>query len=254
MEENLYTRIEDYLDNVMNEKDRISFEAEVRQDPATAKALEQVREARDRLRRGWENDAADRTLHDTLQQLGAEHFKQAAPGKKGGGGGRLFHLPRVWWAIAAGVAGLVAAWLLLRPAGSEDLYARYRNFDEASFTLMGNDSAQQSRQIAAEAFNNKDYATASKALQAYLQTHPDELELQLYSGFCFLELGQYNKAISAFQKIRATPNNAWAEEATWYLALTYLRQNNRDQCAKTLRSIPKGSSRYEVGQQLLKAL
>ena len=65
MEENLYTRIEDYLDNVMKEKDRISFEAEVRQDPAIAKALEQVREARDRLRRGWENDAADHTLHDT---------------------------------------------------------------------------------------------------------------------------------------------------------------------------------------------
>ncbi len=256
MEENLYTQIEDYLDHIMNDAERKSFEAELSRNPAMAEALEQVREARDRLQRMWQNETSDAQLEETLQRLGGEYFAAGAVKKTGGGagGGKQFRLPMAWWALAAGTAAVVVAWLLLRPVSSEQLYAQYRDFQEASFTLMGNDTTQQNAQTAAEAFNKRDYATASKALEAYLKTHPNELEAQLYSGLCDLELGRYNRAIPTFQKIRATPNNAWAEEATWYLALTYLRQNNRNQCIKTLRSIPQNSGRYGVAQQLLKAM
>ncbi len=250
MEENLYTRIEDYLDNAMSDQDRLSFEAEARDDPAVAEALAYVREARTRLRRHWEYQQSDAALEETLRTLGRQYFQTPARGK-GSGGGRLFRLPLgAWWAAAAAAALLIAAWLFLRPPANERLYARYRQLPDAAFTIRNAATDQQYLQRAEQAFNSKDYAAALATLQTYLQNQPGNVEAQLFAGLCLLELRRPAEAQTILQTISAGAN-AWSDEASWYLALACLLQNKRAECAEILQRIPQNSGHYAEAQELL---
>lgn len=250
----LYTRIEDYLDGALGEQERLAFEAELRADPALASALATVRETRERLRRQWADESADDALLDTLKLLGAEHFQAARSADKKSGGARMFRLPQAWWAAAAAtVAVLIAAWFFLRPPAHERLYAEYREFPEADFTVRGADPSGRQLQDAAEAFNRRDYAAALPAFQNYLSSQPDDAEARLYEGLCYLEMKQYVAAAAVFQQLGTTPN-AWADEANWFLALGYLRQNKRPECVRALEGIRAESSRYQQAQTLLARL
>jgi len=246
----LYTRIEDYLDDALDDQQRLAFEADVRSDPALARQLSVVREARQRLIAQWANESADSALMNTLQQIGSEHFKSGnAAGQSGGG--RLFRLAPAWWAAAAALAAaVVAAWLFLRPPSNERLFAEYGAFPEADFTVRGDAPGTNDLSAAEAAFNGKDYAEALKLLQAYLAGHPEDTQARLHAGLCHLELKQYPEATTIFSEIGGS-NNVWADEANWFLALTYLRQGKSDECARILKQIPLGSGRYEQAAELL---
>lgn len=251
MEENLYTQIEDYLDGTLEAGDRQDFEAKLQADPALAQALETVREARQRLQALWSQQAADEALTATLQATGSRFFKSGGTAAKpGGSGAKVVQLSRTWWAAAAAIALLLIGWLFLRPPAEERLYAQYRNFPEAAFSLRNNDPGQSTLQNAAAAFNEKNYASALEQLQLQLKTDPENLEARFFSGLCWLELKNYSAATAVFLPI-SNNANAWADEARWYLALSYLRQNQRDKCAEVLRQIPNGSGHFAEAQDLL---
>lgn len=242
MEEEIYTRIEEYLDNALDEPARAAFEAEARADPALAQALAEVREARASLAAYWKEEAADRALAATLRQAGGDYFAAGDLTEKNKVTAAPLTLRRYWPAIAAAacLAGLLF-WLFGRQSpGNDDskLYAQYRHFPEAAFTTRAaGDSAQIDLGAAESAFNAGRYAEALPLLEAYLATHSDDLEKRFFAGLCHLELGQYNEAITNFQVLRSSAN-AYQGEAAWYLALTYLRQGNKEQCAAILRQLP----------------
>lgn len=251
MDDNIYTRIENYLDNTLTEPERAAFETDLRTDPVLAQTFATIQEARERLTRQWANEPADTTLLETLRQAGKEHFKTGAAGK---GGGRTVPFPRMWWAAAAAISVVAAStWLFLRPPAYERLYAERRDFPEAAFTVRNNEPAAQTLQNAATAFNSGNYAQALPLLNTYRKDHPEDAEKHLYAGICYIELKQYDRARAAFQLITAT-QNIWAGEASWYTALAFLRENNRSACAGVLRKIPNNSDRYQDAQTLLKEL
>lgn len=251
MEANLYTQIEDYLDGLMSDDDRKVFETEVGTNPELAQALATVREARERLQQQWGHAAADAALRETLNDFGTRFFKSGGSAQKTGGGAKFFQMPRAWWAAAAAIALLVTAWFFLRPATPEQLYAQYRTFPEASFTLRASDPGQQTLENAATSFNAKNYSAALELLQSQLATDPANLEAQFFSSLCLLELKRYDEAIATLEPISNTANS-WADEAQWYLALSYLRQNKEEECAAILRQIPQSNWHYPEAQKLLK--
>jgi len=249
-----YTKIEDYLDDILNEQERIAFEAEVRDNPALAQNLSVVREARQRLIAQWADEPADAALLETLKQAGIDHFKSGADSGQVGAVGRTFRLTPVWWAAAAALTGIViAAWFFLRPPTNEQLYAQYGAFPEADFTVRGDEPGTGDLPAAEAAFNQKDYAEALRQLTAYLTNHPNDTQARLHTGLCHLELKQYGEASAIFTEIGSS-KNVWADEANWFLALTYLRQGKPDDCARVLKSIPPDSGRYEQAAELLKKL
>ncbi len=250
----LYTKIEDYLDNVLGEQERQAFEDDVHTNPALAETLTLVQEARRRLSAQWANESADAALLDSLRQIGSEHFKSDSTSGKSSGGGRLFRLAPAWWAAAAALAAtVVAAWFFLRPPANERLYAQYGAFPEADFTVRGDDPAASDLSAAEVAFNQKNYAEALQQLATYLSSHPDDAQTRLHAGLCHLELKQYTEATTIFQQIGSSAN-VWADEANWFLALTYLRQDKRPDCVRVLGQIGPDSGRYEQAAELLRKL
>lgn len=242
-----YERIEDYLDGVMDQAARQAFEAEAAADPALAAALAQVREARERLGRAWAGAAADATLRDTLRDIGRRYF-HSSPKRA-----RRMRIGRLSWGLAAGVVLVLLAWFLLRPPAHERLYAQYRVFPEAAFTVKSDILADTGLPDASIAFNQKRYQAALDALEKYRQANPDNLEVVFFTGLCRLELGQPAEARILFGQLTETPN-AWREEALWYLALSYLRENDRVRCSDILRGIGPGSAHEAEARALLEAL
>lgn len=252
--EETYARIEDYLDDLLSPADRAAFEAAISADPELAAEVEQVRQARERLARQWTQPTGNTALTKTLQTLGQQHFGDTAPPAP------TLTVPpsfssRRWWLVAAAVAAAaLIAWLLWPKADAPALlYAEYRRFPEAGFTLKGTENTDQALQNAARFFNQKNYAAALDAFQQSFATSPAPLEARFFAGLCQLELGKTAEADTTFTTLR-DGGSQWAGEAAWYLALTYLRSKDLEKCIATLRQIQPGQPHADEASRLLSQL
>lgn len=253
MEDTLYNRIEDYLDGALDAAAQQAFEAELATDPALAQALADVREARQRLRRQWEAADAEEALRDTLRQLGRRHFTGHPDESASPANTRPARRRRLYGLLAAAAVVLLGlAWWFLRPPADERLYARYRQFPEAAFTLKSGTSPDTRLAAASEDFNAGRYEKALPVFQNHLSAQPDDDEARLFAGLCLLELNRPDDALALFRDI--SPGSSWADEANWFRALATLRAHDRSGCAALLRAIPAGSAHYEEAQALLRAL
>ncbi|MCC7507617.1 MAG: tetratricopeptide repeat protein [Saprospiraceae bacterium] len=250
--EELYNRIEDYLDDTLSPADRAAFEAELAADAELAAALEVVREARERLSRQWAGEAADTALHATLRQVGAQHFGASEPAAT--------QTNRPWivrrWpalAAAAAIAGLLI-WLGW-PAGNTDarLYAQYKTYPKAGFVTRGGGPDQAELANATAAFNQGRYQDALPVLEQQAAAYPDDLEARFFLALCLIETGRTADGRAQLEQISAAPN-AWASDARWQLALSYLKEKDRSRCQELLSGIPPDDAHYEQAQQLLAKL
>ena len=73
--DDLYARLDDYLDDALPPSERAALDAQLAADPALASALAQLREARQRLGQTWANEAEETALRDTLRSTAKDYFK-----------------------------------------------------------------------------------------------------------------------------------------------------------------------------------
>ncbi|MEM8907059.1 MAG: tetratricopeptide repeat protein, partial [Bacteroidota bacterium] len=66
--------------------------------------------------------------------------------------------------------------------------------------------------------------------------------LLLGLGICRLELDQWTAAESAFQQLLQLNDPFFNDHAHWYLALTYLEQNQLEACRKSLQKLAAQST------------
>ena len=92
--------------------------------------------------------------------------------------------------------------------------------------------------------NNKKALTK---LEQILETYPDDLNANFYSGICYYNLNEFNKAINAFEKCLSSQFNNFNEEAEWYLAKSF-QANNEDEKARILFEKIKNSTSYYSNQ------
>ncbi len=262
--EEIYTRIEAYLEGTLSEAEQAVFEADVQADPALAAALADVREARERLARLWAQPDEEAALSKTLQDLGKQHFGiqstslpegQSANIERSGQpitDNRQLTTKRWWWAFVAALAAALLAWLVWpKDEPSVRLYAEFRHFPEVSFTEKGSADAGGKTLVQAESdFNQKKYAAALDGLQAHLAVNPNDLESKIFLGLCQLELGYISDAIATFRSYQAI-GGVWTPEARWYLALCYVRNKNWELCTEVLLQIQPGEAHYEEAQRLI---
>ena len=68
-----------------------------------------------------------------------------------------------------------------------------------------------------------------------------------------LETGDLDKSLKGFTEIYNL-NNSLKNKATWYLALTHLKKNEKSKAKDYLRKIPETSSYYTKANKLLKKI
>ena len=86
-------------------------------------------------------------------------------------------------------------------------------------------------------FNTGNYRKAIDNFNKLLNVFPDDLNALFYSGVSYYKLGKYDNALNNLQKVLAHRNNVFTEEAEWYLALSLINNENRNEAMIVLQRI-----------------
>jgi len=247
MDRNDYELLEQYLKGTLDEASRTAFEQRLEQEEELAAELAWQQRMQEFLRKKQSQEQ----LEAKLKKLGDRYLQQEPPQKS--------TVPKVVplyrrrsLQVAAGIAILlIAGWLTLRLLDQPSLYRQYADHPQLALTEMSGEGPKVTD--IEQAFNRGDYETAAEGLQSYLRENPTDTLALLYHGISLLENGETKEAADIFTTIRNSSTDLQTLGA-WYLALTYLRQDEQARAREVLRSISPGSDQYEEARELLERL
>ena len=246
MEEQDFQVLDQYFNGLLSEAEQQAVLERAAADPAFGQEFDLRRQLEDWPRR----EAQRQALAAQLPALGAEFFQekeneQQAPGLTVQRGRRR------WWLATAAVLALLVAAVWYFKVSQTSLYEQYAQYSALSFTERGDAAAAAS--AAETAFNARRYPEALEALDRLLAAQPDNAVAQLYRGLCLLELGRPAPAREALQPL-AQGQTALRADAQWYLALSYLLENNKKGCREALQTLRPDQEHYEAAQALMRKL
>ncbi|MDC8002457.1 tetratricopeptide repeat protein [Aureisphaera galaxeae] len=160
----------------------------------------------------------------------------------------------LWGAIAA---ILIIAIFVFYPKDPNlnTLFEEYHNWEDLpSLVTKGGDPNDPAR--LESLFRSKDYEgviASSESLE--IAVEGSYAQALLYVGAAHIELGNYRQALATFDRL-INSNSLDAHKGYWYKALTYLKQENKEQCLEVLDIIAAEPTYFmhEDAKQLLKEL
>lgn len=243
MQEQDYILFESYLSEALSKDEVTSFEARLKSEPEFNQAFNTYKELNSFLVHKFENEEASTEFQDNLMSISNSYFeKQEAPKK-------VVQFKPWQYAMAASVALLVGIFMFNN--FSNPSFNDYNNYESVSFTVRGaNDDLLQTAQ---EAFNNRDFASAEAAFNQLNEEDDNNAELKLYRAISNIELNNFEMADNILKEL-SSGNSAFKNKATWYLALSKLKQENKDACLEILKTIQEEADDYKQAQKLIKKL
>lgn len=248
MNEEKYTLIQDYFNDLLDEPARQQVLDLVKTDKEFAGAFH----LHETMEKWPAADARRQQFSEQLTALGDEFFgaedkAYAAPPVVGPPPPAMRVTFGRRLAIAAAVVVLLAAvWFVSRPQRLD--YQQYALHEPLHITTRGNDAADIS--AAEQAYNSKNYPLALEKIRSVRQEKPDDLTLQLSEAVCLIELKRGAEARALLAPI-AGGVSALRYEAVWYTGLSYLAENNLAKCKSALSGIPADDFRYKKAQEII---
>jgi hypothetical protein len=133
----------------------------------------------------------------------------------------------------------------------EEFYQSYPNV--VAPTVRG----EQKEDIKSEAFYEYDSGNYEKSLalfSAIYESEKDDYAL-FYKALSQMELQKTNDAINTFKQFDLNKNNAFTPFVKWYLALAYLKDNQKENAMQLLKSLSENENpQQEMAQKLLTEL
>ena len=133
----------------------------------------------------------------------------------------------------------------------EEFYQSYPNV--VAPTVRG----EQKEDIKSEAFYQYDSGNYKKSLELFstiYEAEQDDYAL-FYKALSQMELHKTNDAIGSFMQFDLNKNNAFTPFVKWYLALAYLKENQKKKAIPLLKSLSETENpQQEMAQNLLTEL
>ncbi|HTN21075.1 MAG TPA: hypothetical protein VL125_11395 [Pelobium sp.] len=228
-----------YADGEMEASTIKSFEEALREDADLRAELKLYQSVKGTLKSNLAPDKADAEFKATLKQFNQQHFKKPKA--------KIIAFSKIWYAAAVLVIGLLiwAPW-------NKNLYNQYADTEMISFAERGNND-QADLQNATDAFNERNFEEVKKILNPLVQQDSTNDLLRFYLGVAQLETDSVIIARTNLIKV-ATKESLLKYDATFYVALSYLKEKNKEQCKVWLHKIPKDAAVYSKAQELLNKL
>lgn len=164
-----------------------------------------------------------------------------------------------WLRIAVVTVGLLLLglilWMLLKPDKHEHLYARFYQPYSAALTSRDGDG---SKELTEASFYYKDGAfdKAAELLPGVIEKIPDNPEIRLALGICYLEAGALDEAGETFEAVLQSNDPLFRDHGRWYRALTHLKAGEKDACQRILQTLATdpNADHHEEAQELLREL
>ena len=239
-------QIDKYLNGELNAKELQAFEERLQTDTAFA---EEVR-LRGDMNSYLINKDKKAAFKDQLDEIGDDFFKEESEAKIKPINRSSGNLSR-WLKVVAATAAVAVIVYLLAPG--PDLYKEFAQHQPIQLTEKSSDQAELITAIENN-FNSGNYVEALESADLLLAQQSDDLQVQVVKSICLIESNQTQDARELLQPI-AEGSSAFKAEAQWYLALSWLKEKNKEQTKNALERIDNAYPFfYRKAQQLLKKL
>ena len=239
MNDERYILFENYLSNELSAEEKANFEKQLAEDPELASAFEIFKDLNLHLVNKFGNQEELKAFKKNLKSISKEHFKTKKP--------KVVAFKPWQYAIAASVAILVGLFVFQNINPSFD---DYNNPEMATFIERGD--VNENLKLAQDAFNAQKYKTAIPYFEAVLKANKSP-EIQYFYAVSLLEDNQFQKAETNLSELK-TGASIYKDKATWYLALSKLKQEDYKSCKEILQTIPDDFEDYDQVQELLNEL
>ncbi|MFL1012418.1 tetratricopeptide repeat protein [Flavisericum labens] len=244
MEDQNYILFEAYLSKELTKGEVVDFESRLKTDADFNQAFNTYKELNSFLEHKYQNEEASLAFEDNLKKISTEYFNKEKTLGENKGKVRRFNFYK--YAISACVVLLFGIFMFNQ--FSTPTYSDYNNYGAISLSVRGENDALL--KTAETAFNNKDFAKADEAFKSLLESDSNNSELKLYRAVSNIELNKFEIAEGLLNQVR-NGNSAFKNKATWYLALSKLKQEQNDACLEILKTIPEDTDDYKRAQKLI---
>ncbi|HPR32102.1 MAG TPA: tetratricopeptide repeat protein [Prolixibacteraceae bacterium] len=229
--------IDSYLLDQLNNDERIDFEKQMKHDGHFRREIGLNREINEAIQEKEVMRLRKLTADIIRSEQDREHSASWFNRKK----------PLIYIGAAASVTALLAsgAHYMFRPhkTAEELFHQMYQPFTEKGFQR----SFSQANPVFSgiECYNERKYDAALEQFSRVLTENEYHPMSNFYSGLCYMEKREYEKAGLFFQKVIDEKNNLFIEQAEWYLALSFMADSNEVQALPLLNSIIEKKGYYE---------
>lgn len=217
------------------------FEQTLQRDKTLQQSVLQYREVLSTLRPVLAPDQQDLALKATMQSLNKVYFDQQAVPERPV---RVY----VWWSSVAAAVAIVLIVTLLHPWRKGNLYEEYASVEMVTSAERGTQT-DALLQKAALAFNDDQFAAAQKYLETAYAKDTDNPLIQFYYAVTLVESNQFSTARPLLDEVYKG-SSVFKYEAAFYMALSYLKEDDKVNCLTWLQKIPQGTSLYAQAQSL----
>jgi len=121
--------------------------------------------------------------------------------------------------------------------------------------VMGLENSSKLYEKAKRNYAKGNLKEANQQFTAYLQEIPNAPKVLLAKGSAEFKLDNIDNALISFnQVINRDESGVYHSQANWYLALCYLKKEDKENAISHLQFIEKGQDRFKEARQLLKQL
>lgn len=239
MNEDKYTQFVHYLQNEMTVEERIRFESELATNEVLAAELESFKEMNVQLEHKFGIAEERHAFKENVQRIAKTHFSKKP---------KVISIKPWLYAVAASV--VVIFGLFFFNQNTNPNFADFNQHEQAYFTERSERTANLKQ--AEKAFNAKEYKKAIPIFETILKDR-SSAEIEYFYGVALLQENDFAKAESVFKALQSG-TSVYKNKATWYLALSKLKQEDYQACKEILLTIPHDYENYKQVQHLLKEL
>jgi tetratricopeptide (TPR) repeat protein len=231
-----------YVMNELPESDKQPFEQQLREQPALLEIVEQGREATEWLRRTLTPDNTKRELMQILADMRQRWFygKERDTSRMG------------WYVMGIAVFAMLIASLLFISPWHKDVYRQFAPTEMVHHHIPNNDTSRLLHE-ASRNFNKRRFAAAVQQLNQVLELSPSNTFARYYRGVCLVEMNQQAQARADLQAVYEH-DEPLRYDAAFYMALSFLKEKDKQQALEWLLKIPPQAAVYAKAQKLMEEL
>lgn len=228
--------IERYNAGEMDEAEKEWFRKELQKNEKLRREVE--------LRSRTDDVLRNQDLMKLRNKLNAieKQRREPVPAKKPG------HPLNIRYAAAIAALALIGSIALLssRKMNNDEILKRfYKPYELVSASRSYEGApAPGYYQLAVDYYNIHDYRNAARYFSMVLENDPENMQTELLNGISNFENQDYPAAKGSFSRVIADNNNFYIDHAQWYLALCYLKTNEREKAVEQLAIIEKSKTIY----------
>lgn len=228
-----------YMENDMDEAEIAAFKSRLVSDIALQAQVKAYEDIHQGLKMKLTSHDA---LSATLAGLNKQYFREEA---------KVVSLnPALKW--LSGIAAILVIGLMIWTPWNANLYEKYVDGSELLVTERGAELPTELDKAAAF-YNDKNYEAARVALAKLHAKQPLDAMIGYYYGLALLKTNQVENARAVLLPIYEG-ESVFKYEATYSIALSYLKEDQQEECKTWLQKIPSATTRYEQAKELLRKL